>query len=154
MSVEPNILVSLDAFIIIGIWRELDFRNSWTSSLSIQYQTQCSQGLSKVALQILHVQWGTINKVVFQCNFWNVSTSLTVLSVTYNFEQNIFQIAILICLETIVNITYLMKYCMRAIINNGLYIFYPLFGDHFFTFEDVFFRKFCPYLWLVFTSGL
>ena len=34
----------------------------------------------------------------------------------------------------------------------GLYIFYPLFEYHFFVFKE-FFRKFCPYVWLVFKSS-
>ena len=141
MSVEPNILVSLDTFIIIGIWRELDFRNSWTSSLSIQYQAQCSQGLSKVALQILHVQWGTINKVVFQCNFWNVSTSLTVRSVTYNFEQNIF---------LNYHLDMPRNYCQHNLSHEILYAgHYKQWLVYFLT---TFWRQFlcfwgCPYLW-------
>ena len=32
--------------------------------------------------------------------------------------------------------------------------FYPISKDHFFIFKEVFFRKFCPYLCLVFKSGL
>ena len=42
----------------------------------------------------------------------------------------------------------------RAIITRGLYIFYPIFEDHFFVFKEFFFRKFCPYVWLVFKSSL
>ena len=48
----------------------------------------------------------------------------------------------------------LTYYRTRAIISRGLYIFYPISNDHFFVFKEVFFRKFCPYLWLVFKSGL
>ena len=32
--------------------------------------------------------------------------------------------------------------------------FLPTFGVHFFVFKEFFFRKFCPYVWLVFKSGL
>ena len=42
----------------------------------------------------------------------------------------------------------------RAIITLGLYVFYPIFEVNFFVFKEVFFRKFCPYVWLVFKSGL
>jgi hypothetical protein len=35
-----------------------------------------------------------------------------------------------------------------------LVYFYPIFKDHFFVFKEVFSRKFCPYVWLVFKSGL
>ena len=45
------------------------------------------------------------------------------------------------------------KYRTRAIITRGLYIFYPIFEDHFFVFKEVFFTKFFPYVWLVFKSG-
>ena len=38
---------------------------------------------------------------------------------------------------------------MRTTISRGLYIFYPIFKDHFFVFKEIFFRKFCPYVWLV-----
>ena len=34
-------------------------------------------------------------------------------------------------------------YRTRAIISRGLYIFYPIFEDHFFVFKDLFW-KFCP----------
>ena len=44
-------------------------------------------------------------------------------------------------------------YHKHAIISRGLYIFYPISKDHFFVFKEVFFRKFCPYVWLVFKSG-
>ncbi len=30
------------------------------------------------------------------------------------------------------------KYCTRAIISRGLYIFYPISKDHFFVFKEVF----------------
>ena len=33
---------------------------------------------------------------------------------------------------------YQLKYRTRAIISRGLYIFYPIFEDHFFVFKDVF----------------
>ena len=46
------------------------------------------------------------------------------------------------------------KYRTRAIISRGLYIFYTISKDHFFVFTEFFFRKFCPYVWLVFKSGL
>ena len=43
---------------------------------------------------------------------------------------------------------------MRAIISHGLYIFYPIFEDHFFVFqESFFFKKLCAYVWLRFESG-
>jgi hypothetical protein len=32
----------------------------------------------------------------------------------------------------------LVKYRTRAIISRGLYIFYPIFKDHFFVFKEVF----------------
>ena len=31
-----------------------------------------------------------------------------------------------------------LTYCTRAIISLGLYIFYPIFKDHFFVFKEVF----------------
>ena len=51
-------------------------------------------------------------------------------------------------------IRYFFSYRTRAIISRGLYIFYPIFKDQFFVFKEFFFRKFCPYVWLVFQSGL
>ena len=45
-------------------------------------------------------------------------------------------------------------YRTRAIISHVLYIFYPIFQDHFFVFKEVFFRKFYSYVWLIFKSGL
>ena len=45
-------------------------------------------------------------------------------------------------------------YRTRAIISRGLYIFYPISKDHFFVFKEVSSEKFCPYVWLVFKSGL
>ena len=45
-------------------------------------------------------------------------------------------------------------YLTRNIICHGLYIFSPIFKEHFFVFKEVFFRKFSPYVWLVFKSGL
>ena len=50
--------------------------------------------------------------------------------------------------------TYYIMYPMRAIIIRGLYIFYPLFEGQKRFFKEVFFRKFCLYVWLVFKSGL
>ena len=50
--------------------------------------------------------------------------------------------------------TFHYKYCTRAIISRGLYIFYLIFKDHFFVFKEVFFRKLYTYVWLVFKSGL
>ena len=44
-------------------------------------------------------------------------------------------------------------YYTRAIITRGLYIFYPILQDHFFVFKEVFFRKFSPYVWLIFKSS-
>jgi hypothetical protein len=35
-----------------------------------------------------------------------------------------------------------------------LYIFNPLFEGQKHFFKEFFFRKFCPYVWLVFKSGL
>jgi hypothetical protein len=46
-----------------------------------------------------------------------------------------------------------IRYRTRAIITRGLYIYYSIFEVHFFVFKEVFFRKFCPYLCLVFKSG-
>ena len=46
-----------------------------------------------------------------------------------------------------------LEYRMRTIISRGLYIFYPISKDHFFVFKEVFSRKLCPYVWLVFKSG-
>ena len=40
-------------------------------------------------------------------------------------------------------------YRTRAIITRGLYTFHTLFEDHFFVFKELFFEKFCPYVWLV-----
>ena len=40
------------------------------------------------------------------------------------------------------------KYRTPAIITCDLYIFYPIFGDRFFVFKEVFFRKFYTYVWL------
>ena len=48
---------------------------------------------------------------------------------------------------------YWQNYRTRAIITRGLYIFYPIFEDHFFVFKEVFLTKFFPYVWLVFKSG-
>ena len=55
-----------------------------------------------------------------------------------------------------INLQYksIYKYRTRAIITRGLYIYYPMFEGQFFVFKGVFFRKFCPYVWLVFKSGL
>ena len=56
-------------------------------------------------------------------------------------------------------VLYLMKRkpilinCMRAIITRGLYTFYPHLEDRFFVFKEIF-LEFCPYVWLVFKSGL
>ena len=33
---------------------------------------------------------------------------------------------------------YIVKDCTRAIITRSLYIFYPIFEDHFFVFKDIF----------------
>ena len=44
-------------------------------------------------------------------------------------------------------------YRTRAIIIHGLYIFYPILEDQK-RFLGAFFVKFCPYVWLVFKSGL
>ena len=41
-----------------------------------------------------------------------------------------------------------IDYRTRAIITRSLYTFYPLFEDHFFVFKEVFFEKFCHYVWL------
>ena len=43
---------------------------------------------------------------------------------------------------------------MRAIITRDLYIYYPIFEVYFFVFKEFLFRKFCPYIWLVFKSDL
>jgi hypothetical protein len=45
-------------------------------------------------------------------------------------------------------------YRMRFIITRDLYIYYPIFEDNFFVFKKGFFRKLCPYGWLVFKSSL
>ena len=45
-------------------------------------------------------------------------------------------------------------YRMRAIINRGLYIFYPILEGHKRFFKELFFVNFFPYVWLVFKSGL
>ena len=45
------------------------------------------------------------------------------------------------------------RYRTRAIITRGLYILNPLFEGQKRFFQG-FFRKFCPYVWLVFKSGL
>jgi hypothetical protein len=45
------------------------------------------------------------------------------------------------------------NYCTCTIITRGLYIFNPLFWSQKRFFKEVFFRKFCPYVWLVFKSG-
>ena len=47
-----------------------------------------------------------------------------------------------------------MNYHTHAIITRGLYIFHPLFEGQKRFFKEVFFRKFCLYVWLVFKSGL
>ena len=39
-------------------------------------------------------------------------------------------------------------YGKRVIITCDLYIFYPIFGDRFFVFKEIFFRKFYTYVWL------
>ena len=44
-------------------------------------------------------------------------------------------------------------YCYVHHSNPGFYIFYSIFEVNFFVFKDFFF-KFCPYVWLVFKSGL
>ena len=46
------------------------------------------------------------------------------------------------------------KCCMHAIISRDLYISYPILEDNFFVFIGFFFRKFNPYVWLVFKRGL
>ena len=46
------------------------------------------------------------------------------------------------------------NYPTRAIVTRGLYIFHPIFLRPFLCFQGGFFRNFCPYVWLVFTSGL
>jgi hypothetical protein len=45
------------------------------------------------------------------------------------------------------------KYRTCAIITRSLYIIYPLFGSQKRFFQGGFFRKFSPYVWLVFKSG-
>ena len=44
-------------------------------------------------------------------------------------------------------------YRTSAIITHGLYIYDPIFEVHFFLFKEGIFRKFCPYVWLIFKSG-
>jgi hypothetical protein len=45
------------------------------------------------------------------------------------------------------------RYYTHSIITRGLYIYYPILKSISF-FQRGFFRKFCPYVWLVFKSGL
>ena len=40
------------------------------------------------------------------------------------------------------------KYRTGVNISRGLYIFYPIFEIHFFCFQGVSFRIFCPYVYL------
>ena len=46
------------------------------------------------------------------------------------------------------------KYCTRAIIRLGMYVFYSLFEDQFCSFKGLFLFWFCPFVWLVFKSDL
>ena len=39
-------------------------------------------------------------------------------------------------------------------IRHGLSIFYHIFENHFFVFKEAFFKKCCPYVWLVVKSSL
>ena len=48
----------------------------------------------------------------------------------------------------------LMNYHTCAIITRGLYIFYPILKGQKCFFKELFFVKFCPYVRLVFKSGL
>ena len=43
-----------------------------------------------------------------------------------------------------------LNYRTRTIAARDLYIYYPIFEVNFFVFKEFFFRKLCPYVWLVF----
>jgi hypothetical protein len=73
------------------------------------------------------------------------------------FMSKVFQFSdtIDIFLSLLINVSDTSNFAYRthAIITRSLYIFYPLFGSQKRFFKEVFFRKFYPYVWLVFKSG-
>ena len=95
----------------------------------------------KTNVEILWMLWKEVNPLKYQTdpNESNISTG-SFLRIWLH----------LVYLE----IEWLLNYRTRSIIIHGLYIFYPIFEDHFFVFKEVFFGKFCHYVWLVFKSSL
>ena len=96
--------------------------------------------LHKLKVLSMYIPFGTLHKLRQlhkKCKVW--MTKVVLRYVRSNF-----------CLL----FKYLPKYRTLAIISRGLYIFYPIFEFHIFVFKEVFFRNFCPTVWLLFKSVL